>query len=65
MSLSNLYAWNSKSQAAPAAACGTSCGSGNKAGRTAAACGTSCGSGNKVVRPAAACGTACGAKAGK
>ena len=39
MSLSNLFVWNKKADAAPAAACGT--------GDKPAACGTACGAGDK------------------
>ena len=53
MSLSNLFGWNKKADAAPAAACGT----GDKPAEKPAACGT----GDKPAEKPAACGTACGA----
>ena len=43
MSLSNLFGWNKKADAAPAAACGT----GEKPAEKPAACGTACGAGDK------------------
>ncbi len=59
MALSNLFGWMKKEEAAPAAACGTACGAGDKEEKPAA-CGTACGAGDKTEKPAA-CGTACGA----
>lgn len=65
MALKNLFSWNQKNAAAPAGACGTACGAGDKpAGeKTPAACGTACGAGDKPAeeKTPAACGTACGA----
>ena len=43
MSLSNLFGWNKKADAAPAAACGA----GDKPAEKPAACGTACGAGDK------------------
>lgn len=43
MSLSYLFGWNKKADAAPAAACGT----GDKPAEKPAACGTACGAGDK------------------
>ena len=57
MSLSNLFGWNKKADAAPAAACGA----GDKPTEKPAACGSACGAGDKPVEKPAACGTACGA----
>ncbi len=45
MSLSNLSGWNN--EAAPAAACGTACGAGDKPAEKPAACGSACGAGDK------------------
>ena len=47
MALSNLFGWNKKKEAAPAAACGTACGAGDKTEEKPAACGTACGAGDK------------------
>ena len=57
MALSNLFGWNKKKEAAPAAACGTACGAGDKPEEKPAACGA----GDKTEEKPAACGTACGA----
>lgn len=61
MALSNLSSWNNNEDTAPAAACGTACGSGDKPEEKPAACGTACGAGDKPEEKPAACGTACGA----
>ena len=62
MALSNLFGWHKKTEAsAPAAACGTACGAGDKPTEKPAACGTACGAGDKPAERKAACGTACGA----
>ena len=55
MALFNLYGWTKQANVGDgiAAACGSSCGSGDKTMPTA--CGSSCGSGDKVV--SAACGS--------
>lgn len=45
MALSNLSGWNN--EAAPAAACGTACGAGDKPAEKPAACGSACGAGDK------------------
>ena len=52
MALSNLFEWNKKSEAAPAAACGASdkpaaCGASDKPAEKPAACGSACGAGDK------------------
>lgn len=47
MALSNLFGWRSEMRAAPAAACGTACGAGDKPAEKPAACGTACGAGDK------------------
>ena len=48
MALSNLFGWHKKTEAsAPAAACGTACGAGDKPAERKAACGTACGTGDK------------------
>ena len=52
MSLSNLFGWNKKADAAPAAACGT----GGKPAEKPAACGSACGAGDKPAEKPAACG---------
>ena len=40
MALSNLFGWNKKAEAsAPATACGSACGAGDKPAETPAACG--------------------------
>ena len=57
MALSNLFGWNKKKEAAPAAAFGTACGAGDKSEEKPAACGA----GDKHEEKPAACGTACGA----
>ena len=36
MALSNLFGWNTKEDKAPAAACGTACGAGDKPAETPA-----------------------------
>lgn len=51
MALSNLADWTGKTQAAPAAACGTACGAGDKPAEKPAACGTACGAGDKHPTP--------------
>jgi ACGX-repeat protein len=65
MKRSNVFGFGHSAQAilraeegAPAAACGTACGSGDKEAKPAA-CGSACGSGDKEEKPAA-CGSACG-----
>ena len=45
MALSNLSGWNN--EAAPAAACGTACGAGDKPSEKPAACGSACGAADK------------------
>ena len=57
MALTNLFAWNTKVEAQPAAACGSACGSGDKPSETPAACGA----GDKPEEKPSACGSACGA----
>lgn len=47
MALSNLSEWNNKMETAPAAACGTACGAGDKPEEKPAACGSACGAGDK------------------
>lgn len=47
MALSNLFGWNNKMEAAPAAACGSACGAGDKTAEKPAACGSACGAGDK------------------
>lgn len=47
MALSNLFGWNKKHEAAPAAACGTACGASDKPEEKPAACGSACGAGDK------------------
>lgn len=47
MSLSNLFGWNKKADAAPAAACGTGDKPAEKPAEKPAACGTACGAGDK------------------
>lgn len=69
MALSNLFEWNTKEDKAPAAACGTACGAGDKPAETPAACGSACGAGDKPAETPAACGvsdkpTACGTACG-
>lgn len=73
MALSNLFGWNKKEEAAPAAACGTACGAGDKPEEKPAACGSACGAGDKPAETPAACGaadkpeekpTACGSACG-
>ena len=61
MALSNLFGWNKKDDTAPAAACGTACGAGDKPEEKPAACGTACGAGDKPEEKPTACGSACGA----
>ena len=56
MALSNLFGWNKKVEAAPAAACGTACGAGDKPAETPAACGAA----DKPEEKPTACGSACG-----
>ena len=45
MALSNLFGWAHKS--APATACGTACGAGDKPAEKPTACGSACGAGDK------------------
>ena len=47
MALSNLFGWNKKMETAPAAACGSACGAGDKPEEKPAACGSACGAGDK------------------
>ncbi len=47
MALSNLFGWNKKMEAAPASACGSACGAGDKPEEKPAACGSACGAGDK------------------
>lgn len=70
MALSNLFGWNKKMDAAPAAACGTACGAGDKPAETPTACGAAdkpaeapaaCGAADKPEEKPTACGCACGA----
>lgn len=61
MALSNLFGWNRKMEAAPAAACGSACGASGKPEEKPAACGSACGAGDQAVKQPAACGSACGA----
>lgn len=61
MALSNLFGWNKKMETAPAAACGSACGAGDKPEEKPAACGSACGAGDKPEETPAACGSACGA----
>lgn len=67
MALSNLFGWNKKEETAPAAACGTACGAGDKPAEAPAACGasdapkTACGASDKPEEKPASCGSACGA----
>ncbi|MDO4339176.1 MAG: ACGX-repeat peptide [Eubacteriales bacterium] len=58
MALSNLFGWNKKHEAAPAAACGTACGASDKLAEKPAACGSACGAGDKPAEAPAACGGA-------
>lgn len=44
MALSNLSGWNK--MAAPASACGSACGAGDKPEEKPAACGSACGAGD-------------------
>lgn len=53
MALSNLFGWNKKMEAAPAAACGAS----DKPAEAPAACGAA----DKPEEKPSACGSACGA----
>ena len=57
MTLFNLFGWNQKMEAAPAAACGSAYGAGDKPAETPAACGAA---GKPDGKPSA-CGSACGA----
>lgn len=57
MALSNLFGWNEKQNEAPAAACGSACGAGDKPAETPAACGAA----DKPEEKPSACGSACGA----
>lgn len=57
MALSNLFGWNKKEESAPAAACGSACGAGDKPAETPDACGA----GDKPEEKPTACGSACGA----
>ena len=62
MALSNLFGWTHKdANAAPAAACGSACGAGDKPTGQPAACGSACGAGDKPTGQPTACGSACGA----
>lgn len=47
MALSNLFGWTEKNEAAPAPACGSACGAGDKPEEKPAACGSACGAGDK------------------
>ena len=47
MALSNLFNWNNKAEAAPAAACGSACGAGDKPADQPTACGSACGAGDQ------------------
>lgn len=58
MALSNLFGWNKKMEAAPAAACGSACGTGDKPEEKPAACGSACGAGDQPAEAPAACGAA-------
>ncbi len=57
MALSNLFGWNQKMEAAPAAACGSARVAGDKPAETPAACGAA----DKPDGKPSACGSACGA----
>lgn len=70
MALFNLSGWNKKMETAPAAACGSACGAGDKPEEKPAACGAgdkpaetpaACGAADKPEEKPAACGSACGA----
>ena len=58
MALSNLFGWNQKMEAAPAAACGSAYGAAGKPEEKPAACGSACGAGDKPAETPAACGAA-------
>lgn len=47
MALCDLFSWNNKTDAAPASACGSACGSGDKFEEKPSACGSACGAGDK------------------
>lgn len=47
MALSNLSEWNNKMETAPATACGTACGAGDKQEEKPVACSSACGAGDK------------------
>ncbi len=55
MALSNLFGWNKEAETAPAAACGSACGAGDKP-ENPTACGSACGAGDKSAETPAACG---------
>ena len=57
MALSNLFGWSKKDDTAPAAACGSACGAGDKPAGAPAACGAA----DKPKEKPAACGSACSA----
>lgn len=57
MALSNLFGWNKKQNEAPATACGSACGAGDKPAETPSACGAA----DKPEEKPSACGSACGA----
>ncbi len=63
MGLKNLFGWSRKAEAAPASACGSSCGAGDpKPEEKPSACGSACGAGDpKPEEKPSACGSACGA----
>ena len=46
MALSNLFAWNQKTETAVSTACGTACGAGDEQ-KKLTACGSACGAGDK------------------
>ena len=58
MALSNLFGWHRKMETAPAAACGSACGAGDKPEEKPAACGSACGAGDQPKEKPAACGSA-------
>ena len=51
MALSNLFGWNKKVEAAPAAACGTACGAGDKLEEKPTACGSAAAPATSLPRP--------------
>ncbi len=61
MALSNLFDWNTNSDKAPAAACGSACGAGDQPAGKPTACGSACGASDKPAEKPTACGSACGA----